>query len=114
PTLPLPWKPDEENPPREPAEENPPRPMDPPLREPPPCIWAEETATSASAHTAAMAHWCRIQRIIAPLAAAVCQIFSSPCPCHPEPLTRFQRVKRANEQAMRRGGAGREGQRLSW
>lgn len=52
--------------------------MDPPPWEPPPCICAAEGTTSAAAHTAAMAHWCRIQRIIALHRAASCQIFASP------------------------------------
>jgi hypothetical protein len=70
-------EPDDENPPREPEAENPLWPMDPPPREPP-CIWAKAGTTSAAVHTAAMAHWCRIERIITPLGAEVCQIFSSP------------------------------------
>src|ERR1700687_1764739 len=67
------------DPARKPEEENPPcPPSDPPPREPPPCICADKDPTSATAHTAKMAHWYRIPRIIALLGGAVCQIFSGP------------------------------------
>ena len=69
---------------REPEEEDPLRPMDPPPREPP-CIWAEEDTTSAAAHTAAMAHWCRIQRIIAlPRGCGFVKSLPNRLRCHPE------------------------------